>query len=749
MAGNRQRNSDEFGTEMLCPFLFEENAMNDFELLAPAGSLEILKAVIDAGADAVYLAGNKFGARAYANNFTEEELLEALDYAHLRKKKIYLTVNTLLKNDELACLEEYLGPLYLHGLDAVLVQDFGVLCYIHEHFPKLDIHTSTQMTVTGVEGVRFLQQYGVTRVVMAREMSIEEMRHIHEETGMELEAFVHGALCYSYSGQCLFSSMLGGRSGNRGRCAQPCRLSYRVLDANQKEIKKDSYILSLKDCCGIEDLAALREAGVYSLKIEGRMKQLTYAAGVVSVYRKYVDEALNCKKADYMVKTEDKKRLLAFGSRAGVTNSYFYRQNGPQMVTYEKPSFTQTADEIPQEPCYLPVSGSLVIQKDAEMLLSLTDGTHAVCVTGPIPQPAQKQPLIADEVKKRMQKTRDTAFWIDALEVTLDDGLFVPNGALNQLKRDGIDALTTEILREYHRTKPDASMQMSAQADAFYLQESVISGYSVSLENRSLLDLILPREWVERIYMDSSAYEREAVFDQLSKDVRRIHGAGKMALFILPAIFRRHTSHFFAEHLARLEACGLDGFVVKNYEAFAFVKANFPDLICVADHNLYTYNDRAQQAFLRAGANYVTMPLELNKREIANRKNNQTEMLLYGYYPLMTSAQCVCHNSKGCQKTPQLLYLKDRYQKLFPVRNVCADCYNVIYNSLPTMLFAHMEELEHMGVHAFRLHFSVEEAGQAAQVLELFEGFVNRSVTHIPQDFVEHFTNGHYKRGVE
>ena len=224
----------------------------DFELLAPAGSFEILKAVIEAGADAVYVGGSRFGARAYANNFSEEELLEAIDYVHLRGKKLFLTVNTLFKNNEInQSLYEYLLPYYKRGLDAVIVQDFGVISFIKERFPNLPIHTSTQMTITGVEGAKLLKNLGVERVVLARELSLAEMKKIREEADVELEAFIHGALCYSFSGQCLFSSMLGGRSGNRGRCAQPCRLPYSVCNEEKKVYQKESYVLSLKDLCGI------------------------------------------------------------------------------------------------------------------------------------------------------------------------------------------------------------------------------------------------------------------------------------------------------------------------------------------------------------------------------------------------------------------------------------------------------------------------------------------------------------------
>lgn len=320
---------------------------NTFELLAPAGSLAIFKAVVAAGADAVYVGGSKFGARAYADNFSDEELLEALDYAHLYGRRVYLTVNTLLKNSEIEQVCAYLQPFYEHGLDAVLVQDFGVLTAIHERFPDLAIHTSTQMTVTGVEAARLFSGYGVTRMVMARELSLNEMKRIREETGMELEAFVHGALCYCYSGQCLFSSMLGGRSGNRGRCAQPCRLPYAVMDEKHREYKKDAYVLSLKDMCGIKDLRGLADAGVYSLKIEGRMKQIPYAAGVVSYYRKYIDLFLSGQETQ--VSEGDYRAVLALGNRCGFTDGYYHRHNGSDMVTFTKPNYEKTNEALQQQ----------------------------------------------------------------------------------------------------------------------------------------------------------------------------------------------------------------------------------------------------------------------------------------------------------------------------------------------------------------------------------------------------------------
>ena len=263
------------------------------EVLAPAGSFESMKAAIAAGADAVYIGGSQFGARAYADNLDEDHMLEAINYAHLHGASLYMTVNTLVKEKELDSLFDYLNPYYMAGLDAVIVQDMGVFTYIREHFPDLDIHASTQMTITGAEGASLLKKMGASRVVTARELSLEEIARIHREVGVEIESFVHGALCYCYSGQCLLSSLIGGRSGNRGRCAQPCRLPYDVRkDGHSCQPRDERYVMSLKDLCVLDILPDILEAGVYSLKIEGRMKTALYVATVARTYRKAIDDYL-------------------------------------------------------------------------------------------------------------------------------------------------------------------------------------------------------------------------------------------------------------------------------------------------------------------------------------------------------------------------------------------------------------------------------------------------------------------------
>ncbi len=308
------------------------------EILAPAGSMEALKAAVHAGADAVYLGGNQFGARAYANNFDDAALVEAIEYCHLYGVKVYLTINTLFRDAEILALYDYLNPLYQAGLDAVIVQDFGVMKYVHTVFPDLAIHASTQMTITTSFAYQLLKDYGVTRIVPARELSMKEIASLKMgEDVPEVEVFVQGALCYCYSGQCLMSSMIGGRSGNRGRCAQTCRLPYSLYDENENLIKTDGeYLLSPKDLCGLESIPDLIKAGVDSFKIEGRMKRPEYVAVCVRAYRDLLDAWYSDHFSDELV-TYYKEQLLEVFNRGGFTKGYYWQKNGKDMISIRYP----------------------------------------------------------------------------------------------------------------------------------------------------------------------------------------------------------------------------------------------------------------------------------------------------------------------------------------------------------------------------------------------------------------------------
>lgn len=701
----------------------------DFELLAPAGNLEILKGVIESGADAVYVGGSMFGARAYANNFTEEELLEAIDFAHLRGVKVYLTVNTLIKNSEFSKLYDYLLVYYKRGLDAVIVQDIGVVKAIHEYFPSMEIHTSTQMTVTGADGVRFLSQFGVSRVVMAREVSLAEMKRIHEETGMELEAFVHGALCYSYSGQCLFSSILGGRSGNRGRCAQPCRLPYTV------EGKKDEYILSLKDMCGIKALDKLHDAGVYSLKIEGRMKQLEYACGVVKYYRSYIDSMKPVTDADY-------DRIKALGNRCGFTDRYYFDHNGSDMVTYVKPNFVSNAAEPSPEKRKLSIEGELVLREGEPGSLTVKRGDVTYKASIEPVSAALKAPLDKKAAIDRINKTGDTDFEFSHIKAQIGENVFVPNGALNKLRRDAISGLCDKLLKKYYRndaryadmSRLTALPEHVVKSDAAH--DEAINDYTTicSCMTRAQLDTLIGYECFDVFYLDFDMYERKTLIQQFADDVKCLTKRNKKVYLMLPTIFRADSSDYFVSIAKELDKVSFEGFVVKNYEELYLTENLFTGKKVILDYNMYTFNDVSKSAFFEHGVSGDTVPLELNSREIMHRNNIGSQMIVYGYYPLMTTANCVHKNTKGCDKKQKLIYLKDRYNKSFAVCNNCKECYNTIYNSLPTMLTKNIGKLKEAGIRSFRYSFTIETPKQIKAVMD---------------DKVAEYTNGHYKRGVE
>lgn len=704
----------------------------DFELLAPAGSLEILKGVIESGADAVYVGGSMFGARAYANNFTEEELLEAIDFAHLRGVKVYLTVNTLIKNSEFSKLYDYLLPYYKRGLDAVIVQDIGVVKAIHEYFPSMEIHTSTQMTVTGADGVRFLSQFGVTRVVMAREVSLAEMKRIHEETGMELEAFVHGALCYSYSGQCLFSSILGGRSGNRGRCAQPCRLPYTV------EGKKDEYILSLKDMCGIKALDKLHDAGVYSLKIEGRMKQLEYACGVVKYYRSYIDSKKPVSDADY-------DRIKALGNRCGFTDRYYFDHNGSDMVTYVKPNFVSNAAEPSPEKRKLSIEGELVLREGEPGSLTVKRGDVTYKASIEPVSAALKAPLDKKAAIDRINKTGDTDFEFSHIKAQIGENVFVPNGALNKLRRDAISGLCDKLLKKYYRDDAryaDISSMCElpehvVKSDAAHEDGAVnAKDYTAicSCMTRAQLDTLISYDCFDVFYLDFDMYDRNTLIQQFADDVKCLTKRNKKVYLMLPTIFRADSSDYFVSIAKELDNVSFEGFVVKNYEELYLTENLFTGEKVILDHNMYTFNDVSKSAFFEHGVSGDTVPLELNSKEIMHRNNIGSQMIVYGYYPLMTTANCVHKNTKGCDKKQKLIYLKDRYNKSFAVCNNCKECYNTIYNSLPTMLTKNIGKLKEAGIRSFRYSFTIETPKQIKAVMD---------------DKIAEYTNGHYKRGVE
>lgn len=752
--------------------------MKELELLAPAGSLKTLKAVIHAGADAVYLGGSMFGARAYANNFNEEELLEAIRFGHIHGRKIILAVNTLLKEYELGQLYDYLHPYYEAGLDAVIVQDMGVMEFIKTHFPNLPIHTSTQMTITNVEGARLLKEQGVERVVTAREMSLEEIQRIHDEVGVELESFIHGALCYCYSGQCLFSSIIGGRSGNRGRCAQPCRLSYEVLQGEKSLTGHHATpILSLKDMCTLPFLYELADHGVYSFKIEGRMKTPEYAAGVVSIYRKYMDSYPYLDGSRIPVEKKDIRALLELGNRGGFTNGYYYHHNDSDMLSGESASHNKSEgvlqDNIRRE--YVDtelkekIKGKLILNKECPAKIEVQYGKIKVSYQGDMVLVAQNRPLTKEVVTEKVTKTGNTPFVFEKLEVTMDDDIFMPVNQLNQLRRGALEALEEALLKPYERTLPELVETSSAETDrrttGNAIKEKQISGQSLSqtsgqqsagsstevrvlIEDAEQLPAVLKADFVDTVYLDCMLYTRENLIRKLSEDIDRVHASGKKAFYVFPFIFRQQTSLFYEKIMPELKKLPLDGIMVRSLDEIAFIKEwGNENWQMVSDSNLYTYSNEAAEYFYRLGMIQDTIPVELNRKEILRRENSRSEMIIYGRLPLMITAQCIHKNTLGCMHQHKVLNLKDRYSVHFPVKNFCSECYNVIYNSLPVCLFKEDVTVKKIAPAAVRLSFTTETEEETEQILTIY-GDIYKNGGILGQMPME-CTNGHFKRGVE
>lgn len=752
------------------------------EILAPAGSFDSMKAAVAAGADAVYMGGSRFGARAYAENPDEMGMLEAINYVHLHGRQLYMTVNTLVKEDEMDDLYDYLLPYYQAGLDAVIVQDMGVFSYIREHFPDLPVHASTQMTITGPEGAALMTRMGAVRIVTARELSLEEIRRIYQETGVEIESFVHGALCYCYSGQCLFSSLIGGRSGNRGRCAQTCRLPFDVLrrldenNPNENRNKKkengvlnpgdSKYVLSLKDLCTLDILPDILEAGVYSLKIEGRMKSPRYTAGVVRLYRKYVDLYLKNGRKGYRVDPKDRKELLDLFDRGGQTLGYYTEHNGRDMVVcHEKPAFRQENRELYQylDKTYVeaevkePVQGFARVCEGEPLQLTLqyedplTGDSRMAGGIGAVVQTAVKQPMSKERIEKQLGKTGNTPYYFENLEVETGGSPFVPVQELNELRRSAFEQLTGEILRPYRREMPENKACETGKGRQNLEDENNIGNKTalyrihVSVEHPAQLKAALSVPEVGAIYLDSAEFGAE----QWNEWVSRCHEADKQCLLVMPHIFRDRAKEYFETHRSRLESAGFDGLVIRAWEELELVREWKISIPLVMDYGIYTMNHRAED-FVREMAPELpmrfTLPVELNSRELEARGSRERELLVYGSVPVMVTAQCIRKTVEGCSKCPEYLYLRDRKKKVFPVRNQCRFCCNTIYNSSPLSLLKDKKQIDRLQPEVLRLAFTSESAAQTGEVLD---AYVKTFLHQEPVELEGEFTRGHFKRGVE
>lgn len=716
------------------------------ELLSPAGSYESFEAAIGAGADAVYVGGPAFGARAYAQNFTQEELITAIETAHIHNRKLYLTVNTLLKNRELDDqLFEYLLPYYEAGLDAVIVQDLGVFSFIRRNFPDLDIHASTQMTVTGPEGMRFLEEKGATRVVPARELSLEEISAMHKASPLEIETFIHGALCYSYSGQCLMSSIFGGRSGNRGRCAQPCRLPYSVtMDHRKYKGDKDFCALSLKDICTLDILPDILEAGVMSLKIEGRMKQPAYTAGVTAVYRKYLDMYLSGK--EYHVQEKDRKYLLELFSRGGSCKGYYDMYRGPEMMAFanEKKSGNIQPEirKIKEK-----IHGNLILSPESPVILEITCKGQTVTAMGGEVQFAKNQPMEEQRIRQQMEKLGNTDFQWEDLNIEINGRIFVPVKVLNEVRRDALSQLREALIGCQKRVQVTKQPTKSKDQAACHRRVTDSLPVYVSCERSDTAEVLLNEPGITGFYFP---------FDTMEKFFSPELAASSELCLSTPHIHRGEIPEKWLRSAQKWLEQGMKGFLVRNLESYAVLKKMGYGEKCILDASMYTWNDQSVDFWREEGVLRNTVPLELNEGELKHRDNTSSELLLYGYIPLMLSAQCVRKNLFGCTGKYETAYLKDRYNSEFPVKCSCDPwgknisekakyCYNIIYNSIPYGLPGEKDQVKKLNLHSLRLAFTIEEPEKAKAILKEFRTVYQEN----GKPSGRRYTKGHFKRGAE
>lgn len=749
------------------------------EILAPAGSFASMKAAVAAGADAVYMGGSRFGARAYAENPDEKGLLEAVDYVHLHGRRLYMTVNTLFKENELKDLEDYMRPYYDRGLDGVIVQDLGAMAFMREHFPGLELHSSTQMTVTSVYGAALMKDLGCSRVVTAREMSLEEIRRIHEQLDIEIESFVHGALCYCYSGQCLMSSLIGGRSGNRGRCAQPCRLPYGVYDPKKEGNKplnkaSEKHVLSLKDLCTLDILPDIIEAGVYSLKIEGRMKSPRYTAGVVSVYRKYVDRYLEMGRKGYEVDPKDRRMLLDLFDRGGFTEGYYTQHNGRNMTALkEKPEFREGNQPLFDylDQTYVesemkePVSGWARLREGEEAYLSLSCRNVKAEAWGQIPQAAKNQPMSEEKVRRQLGKTGGTPFFFEDLSIDIQGNLFFPVQALNELRRECFQKLEGELIRQNSPKRGEGSVLQrgpecgkgsvspNRREEKENTGEILPPSFSAYLEEPCQLAPVLSRKEISLIYLEAGGFGPE----RWKESVDRCHQAGKQCWIALPQIFRSHAERYFKKNRNLFLGAGFDGVLIRALEEVVWLKnvaeESGKPISYGLDACVYDWNSRCVDVMKELGASFITMPWELTSGEMepvlkeCRRQQMGGELIIYGHAPMMVSAQCVAKTVEGCTHRPHLLMMKDRTGALLPVKNHCDFCYNTIYNPSPLSLLGMERQVGRLDAERLRFQFTKEDGPQTEEVLHAFiESFVYGRTGDLP---FKDFTRGHFKRGVE
>ena len=693
------------------------------ELLAPAGSMEALRAAVCNGADAVYLGADTFNARMNARNFSAADLQEAVVYCHVRGVKVHLTLNTLVLDREMPRAAELIRMAASCGVDAFIVQDLGMVSLCRQLAPDVPIHASTQMSIHSLEGVLEAAALGCSRVVLARELPAEEIAHICKKSPVEIEVFVHGALCMCYSGQCYLSAVIGRRSGNRGQCAQPCRLPY-----GYGRFESTRYPLSLKDNCLAGELDELRRMGVASIKIEGRMKRPEYVAIVTRAYR----TVLNGGK----LMPSDLQELETAFSRQGFTDGYFRGQTGSDMFGRRQEG-EDTADLFASaratyeqgEPQRIGVRFYAMIRRGEPAQLAVEDPDGNLCRTrGPVPEQAVYRSLTPQDLEQQLKKTGGTPYLCTAVRSSLDPDLMLPASAINAMRRDVIAELTAKRGRAApaRLNAYDEPPRYDGIAGEPQLTIAVRTAGQITSRMLSMKPTVLYVPLSE-LAEHPDLPQRVGVETQLAAILPRVIWSGELAPVArqLRTVYEMGVRQVLAGNLGQLHIARAAGFAVRG------------------DFGLNIVNSRAMRYLREQGLDSQLLSFELTLPQIRDiSKAVPAELLIYGRLPLMLMENCVMKNRTGiCACQTGTVRLVDRVGEEFPIVKDPGTCRNVLLNGKKLYLLDKKDALRGMGLWALRLQFTTENPGEIDKVLMDYQG---RAVFDAGS-----YTRGLYSRGVE
>ena len=690
------------------------------ELLAPAGSMEALRAAVQNGANAVYLGSGAFNARQSAKNFTPQMLTEAVKYCHIRGVAVHLTLNTLVSDRELPQVEQLIRHAAESGVDAFIVQDLGVVRLCRQIAPHIQIHGSTQMTVHSLPGVQLCAALGMTRVVLSRELDRDEIRYICQNSPIEIEVFAHGALCMCYSGQCYLSAAIGGRSGNRGRCAQPCRQSYGYGRYQNR------YPLSLKDNCLVHYLKELEAMGVASIKLEGRMKRAEYVAAVTGVYRAAMDKGV--------VTNEMMDTLYAAFNRQGFTDGYYTGETGKDMFGIR--------EETKEDPCWckemrrtyedgeaplVPITMEAVVKAD-RFTLKVTDPEGRSCtLEGQRPEEARMSPMTEEQLNARLRKTGGTPYYVTEARIALERGLILPAAAINSLRRDVLNNLTALRARVEIRRLP-ASRKVPMVTGPRHPQ------LTVQVTSREQITGRMLKMAPQVLYVPLHILAEDPAFTQdLTQRVR--------VAAVLPRIVHDNELPRLRKDLENVRSLGVAEALVGNIGLVSVVREC--GMGVRGDFSLNFYNSPALHAASMMEMLSATVSPEMKLEQIRDvSKPLPCELLAYGRMPLMVTENCLIKGRTGecsCHVAPTKL--TDKKVAEFPIIKDGASCRSVLLNSMKLYMLDRQSDMSKLGIWAYRVSFTTENPKEVDRIL-------GACVNPIPFDHGA-CTRGLYIRGVE